>query len=443
MVAGHMAEEALVNGDTVSAMRILQKGYSKIPDGARLDIREDGENGYVFQQVHGNKVLAEGRVTPETLRKQIELAKSGQAYDQSVIAMAAKSKQVANLEQGGPKTAVDADKGPAAVSGGTGTDTLDGNGAKPGAKGPTNYEQVEPYPAFDSKKMSGLSADAQEIVRKRFKLEIEAPWKARKDAWNVEQRKLRDDQKREASRLDSEARADKRDERSLKAKKDEEDRRIEREERNAGRLTSPTPKETAELVPEDDAGFNSTLTSIPDPSKAKLGKDGKLVHTPFATPEEAKKGLGKSYPKIKQLTAEIRHYTGLSSDLAGDAVLSLISPNVKHKVTEDKSGNIIVELPDNGGTIKVPKSLVPRIDGLRNEMTKLDKAAKEKADAAAASKNTFNRAVEGGIGALKEILTAPVKPQEFDKETAKKLQRMDDNFNRTRGGTTPRRAVEE
>lgn len=424
--AGFMAEEALKNGDTVAAMRILAKGYAKIPDGARLDIREDGENGYIFQQVHGNKVLAEGRVTPEVLQQQIALAKSGQAYDQSVIAMAAKSKQVANLEQRGPKTAVDANSGPTTVSGGAGTDTLDGNGAKAAPRS-LNYDTVEKQPVFDSRKMSTLSEDAQNIVRKRFKTEILEPYLQRRKAWEAEQ-------KAEIKRLDDHARNDRRVKDQIEAEGRRSKEQIEAEERRTGRLTPPTPKETAELVPNDDEGFDKTMTAIPDPSKAKIGPDGKLVHTPFATHEEAKKGLGKSYSKIKQLTAEIKHYTGLSSELAGDAVLSLISPNVKHKVTEDKSGNIIVELPDNGGTIKVPKSLVPRIDGLRNEMKKLDDAAKKTADAAASSKSTFNRAVEGGVKSLKELLTAPVGQERKTTMGNKSMKKMFEE---------QRRAVEE
>lgn len=396
MQAGAAAEQALAQGDTVAAIRALKDGYDHIPNGNTITINEkQGPNGeavgYQYAMLAPNgKVISQGEVTPDLLKKMADLAKSGQAFDQSMIQTASKAATpapagavdpAARPDAAGPRqqapavqvasaqpSAVSPPAGPAA--GATSSDASDPMPVPPKVR---PYEQVEPRPRM----APGVEASKENVAY--FNSRHLKPWEDRAKAYYQQ---YATDKAEYAKQFGAwqQRQHDKRMEASRSASSERiEKGKIASEERRNLKLTPPDQAEVKSLNEDVDAAFKATLPQVVDPTSKK---------PLFGDLESAKKALGGSYIKVRQLAAEIAHYGGVSPEIAADHALTMVSPSVRYKVVgKDAAGNELIEMPDKS-QMRLPAGTANRLEGLRAEVEpKLKKLREE------ASKSTWGDSV--------------------------------------------------
>lgn len=253
-VAGVMAEEALKKGDVEGATKILQKAYDAIPDGNTLVVEPaESGTGYVFKQVDGKgRTVAQGDLTPDVLKQQIELAKTGQAYDQHVYAAVQAGKGTQAIGASGK--AVDPNETPAT----SGVKTA--AGPRPASGDELTPEELADLPPNPGPRPQMLPSDYEGMSDKNilkfqtaFERNYVAPWK---EQMAVYQKALKELRMRKRDRAyDEQKRIDERGYTERKAKEEATKRdAVERARIAAERRKDPKLRAEDELAAVDENG---------------------------------------------------------------------------------------------------------------------------------------------------------------------------------------------
>lgn len=411
---GALAEHLMAQGDMKGAIRALQEGYDAIPDGNTVVVDEAQDGTPVFRQLDDhNRVVSEGAITPEAVKAQIALAKSGRAYDQMVIRTASGG------GAGGPGGGQAA--GPAVP-------TTEAAGAAPGnPEGnarqslPRTYSDIEPRPTMPPGYLSGLSRPAAEHARKRFETEVLDPWKQRAADWTTAHREdvrderaaQRDEKRDERQRLMFEQQQTLQNQRFEQQEKMRREADKQRDELTARteqfRQTQESAREKARLeaqqrqleqqrnAPDNDVSgmkdgqldqFKTALTQ--SLTRAYLDDKGQPRTIQNGTPDGMvadEAGLAQMYkPQTRELLTDTaiqiaRWNRGMAAERAADVAVTMLSAQgqgvagqlgkanagAAYRTQDDPSLGKEATWVDFGGGNRfvMPKAVVERIDTLR------------------------------------------------------------------------------
>ncbi len=212
--AGITAQELMEKGDIDGALKALEAGYNKVIDGHSIQFE-----GNQYTLLDGNKVVAQGQITPELIQQQIRAARTGQLFDDALMRRAqpptgdtaphdpapppaggtatgqggpASGQEGAIPEEAPSEAGAPASEGNTQLAGaipeGDTAPTSEGNNVtvrprRPQYTAPADYESVEPRPVAPTE---GLTAKRLAMWNKMYL----DPWTARRAEWQANQRQM-------------------------------------------------------------------------------------------------------------------------------------------------------------------------------------------------------------------------------------------------------------